>query len=310
MPRPFRFGIQCKGPADPAGWVAHARKVEDLGWSVLTVADHFDEGMAPIPALVAAAGATTTLTVGTMVLANDYRHPVVVAKEAATADVLSGGRFELGLGAGWTTSDYEEAGFTLDRPGIRIARLAEAIEVVRGLWGPGPLTFEGEHYRISGMDGLPKPTRPGGPRLVVGGGGERLLRLAAATADVVAINVNLAAGVIDERAFPDGVPAATDRKLAWIREAAGDRFAELELQSRIHLAMVTDDRAGVLQELSPAFGLAPEEAAATPHALIGAVDEICDQLVERRERWGISYVTLSADQLDAFAPIVARLAGT
>lgn len=310
MTRPFRFGIQCKGPADGVGWADHARKVEDLGWSVLTVADHFDEGMAPIPAAVAAAGATTTLTVGTMVLANDYRHPVVVAKEAATVDVLSGGRFELGLGAGWTTADYEQAGLRLDRPGVRIARLSEALDVVRGLWAPGPLDFVGEHYRITGLDGLPKPVAPGGPRLVVGGGGEKLLRLAAAKADVIAINVNLAAGVIDERAFPDGVPDATDRKLGWIREAAGSRFDDLELQSRIHLAMVTDDRAGVLAELSPAFGLTPDEAAQTPHALIGSVDQICDQLLERRERWGISYVTLSADQLDAFAPVVARLAGT
>ena len=310
MGHPFRFGIQCKGPADAAGWAAHARHVEDLGWSVLTVADHFDEGMAPIPALMAAAAATTTLTLGTMVLANDYRHPVVVAKEAATGDLLSGGRLELGLRAGWTTSDYAEAGIPLDRPGIRIARLGEAIAVVRGLWAAGPFSFEGDHYRITGLDGLPKPTRPDGPRIVVGGGGERLLRLAGATADVVGINVNLAAGVIDERAFPDGVPAATDRKLGWIREAAGDRFPALELQARIHLAMVTNDRAGILDELSPAFGLTPAEAAETPHALIGTVEEICDQLVERRERWGISYLTLSADQLEPFAPVVAKLAGT
>jgi probable F420-dependent oxidoreductase len=306
---PFRFGLQCKGPADRAGWAAHARKVEDLGWSVLTVADHFDEGMAPIPALMAAADATTTITLGTMVLANDYRHPVVVAKEAATVDVLSGGRFELGLGAGWTTSDYAEAGIPLDRPGTRIARLGEAIDVIRGLWAEGPLTYDGDHYLITGMDGLPKPSGAG-PRILVGGGGERLLRLAASTADVVGINVNLAAGVIDERAFPDGVPAATDRKLGWIRDAAGDRYEDLELQSRIHLAMVTDDRTGILEQLSPAFGLTPEEAAETPHALIGSVDEICDQLVERRERWRISYLTLSADQLLPFAPIVSRLSGT
>jgi probable F420-dependent oxidoreductase len=310
VPRPFRFGIQCKGPADQAGWADHARKVEDLGWSVLTVADHFDEGMAPIPALVAAARATTTLTLGTMVLANDYRHPVVVAKEAATLDVLSGGRFELGLGAGWTTSDYEEAGIPLDRPGVRIARLSEAIDVVRALWADGPVDLDGDHYRIAGMDGLPKPLTPGGPRLVVGGGGERLLRVAAAKADVIAINVNLAAGVIDERAFPDGVPAATDRKLGWIREAAGARFDDLELQSRIHLAMVTDDRDAVMEELAPAFGLTPGEARETPHALVGSVEEICDQLEERRARWGISYVTLSADQLEPFTPIVSRLSGT
>jgi probable F420-dependent oxidoreductase len=306
---PFRFGLQCRGPADGAGWRALARRLEGDGWSTLTVADHLDDGLAPIPALIAAADATTTLGVGTMVLANDYRHPVVVAKEAATLDVLSGGRFELGLGAGWTTHDYEVAGFPLDRAGVRIARLAEALEVLRGLWGEGPCSFAGEHYRVTEMVGLPRPVTPGGPRLVVGGGGEHILRLAARTADVVAVNVNLAAGVIDERAFPDGVPVATDHKLAWIREAAGERFDALELQVRIHLAMVTDDREGVLAELAPAFGLTVDEARATPHALIGSVDEICDQLVERRERWGLTRIGLSQDQLDAFAPVVARLAG-
>jgi probable F420-dependent oxidoreductase len=308
--QPFRFGLQCRGPAEGRGWRDLARRLEAEGWSSLTVADHLDEGLAPVPALMAAADATTTLTVGSMVLANDYRHPVVVAKEAATLDVLSGGRFELGIGAGWTTADYDAAGFTLDRAGRRIARLAEAIEVVRGLWQEGPCTFEGEHYRVTEMVGLPRPATPGGPRLVVGGGGERILRLAARRADVVAVNVNLAAGVIDERAFPDGVPGATDRKLAWIRDAAGDRFERLELQVRIHLAMVTDDRDGVVAGLAPAFGLTVEDAKATPHALIGNVDEICEQLVERRERWGLSRIGLSQDQLLPFAPVVARLAGT
>ena len=307
---PFRFGIQCRGPADGVGWAALARKVEDLGWSTLTVADHLDEGLAPIPALMAAADATTTLQIGSMVLANDYRHPVVVAKEAATIDLLSGGRFELGIGAGWTTADYEAAGIPLDRPGLRIERLGETLHVLRGLWGDGPFSFAGEHYTITELDGAPAPARAGGPRLVVGGGGERILRLAARTADIVAVNVDLRAGVIDERAFPNGVPEATDRKLAWIREEAGERPDPLELQVRVHLAMVTDDRAGVIDELAPGFGLTKAEAEETPHALIGSVEEICDQLVERRERWGISYLGMSGDQLDAFAPVVARLVGT
>jgi probable F420-dependent oxidoreductase len=307
---PFRFGIQCKGPADAVGWPALARKVEDLGWSTLTVSDHLDDQLAPIPAAMAAAAATTTLRVGTMVLANDYRHPVMVAKEAATLDRLTGGRFELGIGAGWMTVDYEAAGIPLDRPGARIERLHEALTILRGCWGEGAFDHDGQHYRITALDGQPKPITAGGPRLVIGGGGERVLRLAARQADIVAVNVNLRAGVIDERAFPDGTPESTDRKVGWIREAAGDRFDALELQSRIHLAMVTDDRATVIEELAPAFGLTPEQAAATPHALIGSVDQICDDLVERRERWGISYLGLSGDQLDAFAPVIARLAGT
>jgi probable F420-dependent oxidoreductase len=307
---PFRFGIQCKGPADPVGWPALARKVEDLGWSTLTVADHLDDPLAPLPALAAAAAATTSLRLGTMVLANDYRHPAMLAKEAATLDVLSGGRFELGIGAGWMTTDYEASGIPLERPGVRIDRLTEALAILRGCWGDGPVHHHGEHYRITGLDGQPKPLTPGGPPIVIGGGGERVLRLAAREADVVAINVNLKAGVIDERAFPDGTPEATERKLSWIREAAGARADDLELPVRVHLAMVTDDRDGVIEQLAPAFGLTPAEAALTPHALIGSADEIVDQLVERRERWGISYLGLSADQLDAFAPVVARLAGT
>ncbi|MET0728997.1 MAG: TIGR03621 family F420-dependent LLM class oxidoreductase [Acidimicrobiales bacterium] len=308
--RPFRFGIQAKGPADAAAWPALARKVEDLGWSTLTVADHLDEPLAAVPALVAAAAATTTLRVGTMVLANDYRHPVMTAKEAATLDVLTGGRFEMGIGAGWMTSDYESAGIDLDRPGVRIERLAEAIEVLRGCWATGPFSFQGAHYRVRDLFGLPAPATPGGPPLVVGGGGERVLRLAAREADVVAINVNLGAGVIDERAFPDGTPEATDRKMAWVRDAAGDRFDDLELQVRVHLAMVTADRDAVIDQLAPAFGLTPAQAATTPHALVGTPSQIGEQLQERRERWGISYLSLSSDQVDAFAPVIAELSGT
>lgn len=307
---PFRFGIQCKGPAEPGAWRALARKAEDLGWSTLTMADHFDEQLAPVPALMAAADATTALRVGTMVLANDYRHPVVVAKEAATLDLLTSGRFELGIGAGWMTSDYDAAGIPLERPGVRVGRLAEALTVLRGLWADGPFTHDGDHYQVTDLDGRPVPHTPGGPPIAVGGGGERVLRLAAREADIVAINVSLAAGVIDERAFPDGTPEATDQKLAWIRESAGDRFDELQLQVRVHVAMVTNDRQAVIDELAPAFGLTPDQAARTPHALVGTVEEICDQLVERRDRWGISCLGMSDDQLDAFAPVVARLAGT
>ena len=305
---PFRFGLQCRGAADGPAWRALAREAEDLGWSTLTLPDHLEGAFAPTPALIAAADATTTLRVGTMVYANDFRHPVVLAKEAATLDVLTAGRFDLGIGAGWMTTDYEQAGLPLDRAGVRIDRLAEALEVLRGLWSEEPCTVDGEHYRVRGLDGQPKPLTPGGPPLLIGGGGPRVLRLAAAHADVVGVNVNLAAGVIDSRAFPDGTPEATDQKLQWIREAAGERDPELHV--RVHLAMVTDDRDGVVDQLAGGFGLTPDQAIATPHALVGDVSQICDQLVERRERWGISYLGLSADQLEPFAPVIARLAGT
>jgi len=211
---------------------------------------------------------------------------------------------------GWMTVDYEAAGIPLDEAGERVHRLGEAVAVLKGLWAGDPCTLEGEHYRIDGLAGLPRPVTPGGPPIVIGGGGPRVLRLAGREADVVGINVNLKAGVIDQRAFPDGTPEATDRKVGWVRAAAGDRAEAIELQVRVHLAMVTDDRDAVVQELAPAFGLTPDQARETPHALVGSVDQICDQLVERRERWGISYLGMSADQLEPFAPVIARLAGT
>ena len=305
---PFRFGIQCRGSADGNAWRDLARRVEDLGWSTLTIADHFDDNYAPIPGLMAAADATRTLRIGSMVLGNDYRHPVVLAKEAATLDVLTGGRFELGIGAGWMSTDYEAAGIPLDRPGVRIERTTEALAVLRGLWSDEPCTVAGDHYRVTGLDGHPKPLTPGGPPIVIGGGGQRILTLAGREADVVGINVNLAAGVIDREAFWDGTSETTDEKVRWVRAAAGDR--EPELHVRVHLAMVTDDRDGIVDQLADGFGLTPDQARATPHALVGDVSEICDQLVERRERWGISYLGLSADQLEPFAPVIARLAGT
>ena len=295
---------------DPIGWRELARKVEDLGYSTLTAADHFHDSLAPIPALMAAADATTRLRVGTMVLANDYRHPVVLAKEAATLDLLTAGRFELGIGAGWMATEYEAAGIPLDPPGERVDRLEESVAMLRRLFRDEPVHHAGHHYQLDGLVGRPRPITLGGPPIVIGGGGPRVLRLAARLADVVAINVNLRSGVMDASVFPDGTPDATDRKVGWIREAAADRIDDIELQVRVHLAMVTNDREAVLHELAPAFNLTPVQASATPHAMVGSVEQIADQLVAQRERWGISYLGVSGDQLDALAPVVARLSGT
>jgi probable F420-dependent oxidoreductase len=315
-PRPFRIGVQASalegGTAATTrdGWRALARKVEDLGFATLTVADHLDDQLAVVPAIQAAADATSTLRVGALVLCNDYRHPVVAAKELATLDVLSGGRLEAGLGAGWMTTDYEQAGIALDGPGTRIARLAEAIDVVEGLWADGPLSYDGDHYRIAGLDGLPKPVQAPRPPILLGGGARRMLTLAGRRADIVGLNVSLAKGVIDADAGADGSPARTDEKVAWVREAAGDRFEDIELQVRVHLVVATDDRAGVAEALAPAFGLPPAEALASPHALAGTVDEMVEDLLTGRERWGISYIGVSVDALDAMAPVVSRLAGS
>ncbi len=306
---PFRFGIQCSSPPDitAASWRALARKVEDLGYHRLTVSDHLDDQLAPVAALTSAADATTTLRVGALVFCNDYRHPAVLAKEAATLDILSEGRFELGMGAGWMTTDYHRAGIAMDPPSVRIARLEEAVHVVEGLLSDGPCHFSGQFYEIDGLEGSPKPVQRPLP-ILVGGGGRKVLELAGRHAHIVGLNPKLPNGVIDAAAGPDATVAATERKIGWIRDAAGDRFTQIELHTRIHLALVTDDRAGMADALAPAFGLSPADALASPHALCGSVDEIVDDLLEMREHLGIASIGLSLDALDAFAPIVARLA--
>lgn len=306
---PFRFGIQCSSPPDitAASWRALARKVEDLGYHRLTVSDHLDDQLAPVAALTSAADATTTLRVGALVFCNDYRHPAVLAKEAATLDILSEGRFELGMGAGWMTTDYHRAGIPMDPPSVRIARLEEALHVVEGLLSDGPCHFSGDFYEIDGLNGSPKPVQRPLP-ILIGGGGRKVLELAGRHAHIVGLNPKLPNGVIDAAAGPDATVAATERKIGWIRDAAGDRFDQIELHTRIHLALVTDDRAGMADALAPAFGLSPADALASPHALCGNVDEIVDDLLEMREHLGIASIGLSLDALEAFAPIVARLA--
>lgn len=306
----FRFGVAASGVRDSEEMVTVARRAEELGYSSIAMADHLDDQLAPLITLTAVAAATTTLRVGTLVLANDYRHPAMLAKEAATLDLVSGGRLELGVGAGWMAVDYEQAGLVHDRPGVRIERLGEAVEILKGLFGGEPYSFAGEHYTISGLTGSPTPVQRPHPPLMIAGGGRKVLSLAARSADIVGLNPALTAGVIDERAGATATPSATERKVEWIREAAGPRFDAIELQTRVHLAMITDDRHGTAAALAPALGISTEEALDSPHALVGTVDECVEQVRRWRDRWGISYISIGADSMEAMAPVVAQLAGT
>jgi probable F420-dependent oxidoreductase len=307
--RPFRFGVQVSKAADAKGWADLARKTEDLGFSTFTMPDHFSDQFAPIPALVAAADATTTLRVGMLVLDNDYRHPVVLAKEAATLDLLSDGRLELGLGAGWERTDYEKSGMPYDPPGTRIDRFLEGLTIVRGLFAGGPYSFEGEHYTVTDLDGTPKPVQAHVP-LIVGGGGPRMLALAAREADIVGVNFDLRSGAVDAATTSTGTAAEVDKKIDIIRAAAGDRFDDLELNIRVFVNVVTDDREGMAERLAPGFGVAPSDALEIPFALVGTTAQIIETIRARRERWGFSYVIFGADDLDRMAPVVAELAGT
>jgi probable F420-dependent oxidoreductase len=306
--RPFRFCVQASHLGAPEELLPLARRAEDAGVAVLTVADHLDDELSPVAALMAAADATTTLRVGTLVFANDYRHPALLAKEAAVIDRLSGGRLEFGLGAGWMTTDYASTGIPMDPPSVRIARLDEALRVIRALWTGQPVDHAGEHYTVSGLTCRPLPAQRPSPPIVIGGGGRKVLEVAARHADVVHLNPSLPAGVIDHRAGPSATEAATDQKLDWIRGAAGDRFSRLTIGVRIHLAIVTDDRDGFYDALAGGFGLTPAEARRSPHALCGTVEQIADDLVERRERFGISDIGISASALEELTPVIQRLA--
>lgn len=308
--RPFRFTVQASRLGHPDELRPLARRAEDLGASALTVADHVDDQLAPVAALMAAADATTALRVGSLVFANDYRHPALLAREAATIDVLSGGRLEFGIGAGWMAHDYAVTGIDMDRPGVRIDRLEEALEVITATWSGEPVHHDGVHYRVEGLEGRPVPLQRPRPPIMIGGGGPRILALAARWADIVALNPALPAGVIDHHAGPSATAEATAAKIDVLRRAAPERFDDLELQTRIHLAIVTDEPDAMYELFAEGFGLTPDQARRSPHALCGPVGRIVEDLQERRELYGISTIGISASSLDDMAPVIARLAGT
>ena len=214
-PHPFRFAAQLSTAPDATArtWADQARKVEDLGFSTLLMPDHFGDQLAPVPAMMAAADATTHLRIGTLVFDNDYRHPLVLAKEAATLDLLSDGRLELGLGAGWMRSDYEQSGITYDAASVRVDRFEEAVAIVTGLLeSAGPFSFTGEHYTVTDHTPTPRPVQHPRPPIIIGGGGRRVLSIAGRHAEIVSINVNLKAGTGGPEAAPNASPTRLARR--------------------------------------------------------------------------------------------------
>jgi probable F420-dependent oxidoreductase len=320
--RPFRFAVQSFSAPSGAAWRERAQRAEALGYSALHLADHFLgpgpalaasnhplQELAAVPAMAAAAAATTTLRIGCRVFCNDYRHPVMLAKEAATLDLLSDGRLELGLGAGWLRGEYEAAGMRFDPAPERIARLEESVALLKALFAGAPVAHAGAHYRVSGFTGAPQPVQRPHPPLMIGGGSRRVLAFAAREADVVSFNFNNRAGVIGPDGAASSTADATARKVAWVREAAGPRFPALELEIGAYFTFVTDRPAPIAAGLGKALGLSAEEMLRHPHALFGTADAICEELERRREAYGISYVTVGDNALEAFAPVVARLSG-
>jgi probable F420-dependent oxidoreductase len=304
---PFRFSLQSSVASTIPVWRETARTAEVLGYSALYVTDHLDAQLGPLVALALAAEATSTLHVGTLVLNNDLRSPVVLAKEIATLGLAFEGRVELGLGAGWQRSDYDMTGVDYDGAGTRIARLAESLTILTSLLHDGVANFDGQHYAVrdARCDPLPHPA----PRLLVGGGSRRILTLAAQRADIVNVNTSLASG----ETGPEGASQATfdhyDRCLSWVRDAAGDRFTSLELQITAVAALVVTSRRAALRSATM-LGFPGEDALDLPVLLIGTEEELCERLIERRERWGFSNVVVPEHAMETFSPVVARLAGT
>ncbi len=322
MTRPFRFGVQSYSASSPQDWRDQARWAEDHGFSTFSVADHVIgpgpalseanhpvQDVAAVPAMAVAIEATNTIRIGARVFCIDYRQPVMFAKEMATLDFFSEGRLELGLGAGWIQSEYEAMGVPWDRAGVRLDRLEEVIALLRAHFGDGLVDVDGEHVHASGFEGVPKPAN-GVPPIMIGGGARRILGIAGREADIVSLNFNNVSGKLGPDGFGSSTAELTEQKVGWIRDGAGERFDEVELEIAAYFTVVTDQRDDTLTKMAPGMGLEPDVLGAHPHGLIGSIDQICDQLVERRDRYGISYITFSGRAAASIVPVVERLAGT
>jgi probable F420-dependent oxidoreductase len=318
--RPFRFAVQMTQSASAAEWRDFARKTEDLGYSTLFVADHYlgpgpasggtlmdPQQLAPIAAMAAAAAWTSTLRIGCRVFCVDYHVPSVLAKEAATLDLLSDGRLELGLGAGTNRDEYAAMGITLNEPRDRVAKLEEMIRLVKAHFSGDPIDVDGCFVKVRGYSGLPMPIQKPRPPLLVGGSRKRVLSLGAREADIVSMSHVHWAALNDEGLTPMGEAA---RRLGYIREAAGDRLAALDIESSPYWSEVTDDVEDALVRRAAHLRNAdPEVLRDHPNVLVGPVPAIVDRLVERRHTTGVNYVTVPGECLDDFAPVVAALAG-
>ncbi len=315
--RPFRFGISPRLTAGRAEWQETARKAEALGYSVLLMGDHMGNAASPLPSLLSAADATTTLRICPHVLAVDFRNPAILAKEAATIDVLTDGRLELGIGVGWPAGsdfagDYDQAGIRVDTPGVRVQRLGEALHILRGfLTSAQPLDFQGAHFQTRGLVPQPRPVQQPGPPIMVAGAGPRILKLAARYADVV----NFAprpptVGRTATGSIGFGLTVADQVEL--VREAAGDRFGSLEFATFSIRPVVTDasDLSPVMDDFATEYNTSPKVAAQIPATLAGSVDGLVERLQQQREELGLSYRIIGGSALEAFAPVVARLAGS
>ena len=314
--RPFRFGVFGESSRTRETLLDTARRAEDSGYATFLIRDHFiaepfGHQLAPLSVLATVAGATKTLRVGSLVFSNDYRHPLILAKEIATLDVLSNGRVELGLGAGFSQAEYDSAGIRFDSPGVRVARLEEAIHLLKGLFAGVPLTFTGKHYSVTHFDSFPTPVQRPHPPILIGAAGKRMLSIAAREADIIGFQtVSTANGVVLDD--PDiRLASAVAQKIELVRQMAGDRFDRIEL-SPVATVVIAEQRRQAAEQFSRDRGwrgISAEQVLEMPSIFIGSAEHIAEEMQARRERYGFSYFVLLDHAMEKAAPIVARLAG-
>jgi len=308
--RPYRFGVEIFSASSRTNLINKTRQIEDLGYKVLLVSDHFFS-FGPVAALVTAAEATRTLRVGSLVFGNDFYHPAVLAREAATIDLLTDGRLELGIGTGYLYLDYAQTGIPLASPGVRVSRLEESVHIIKGLLSGETVTFAGQYYSVQNLS-VPKPSQQPHPPLLLGGGSKRVLSLAAREADIVSFNIR----TTPEGGFdPESVtPEATRQKLEWVLQAGGDRVRDLEFNILCPKAEVTDNPIRKAEEFVAQwkkFGVeyTVEGVLASPHTLLGSAAQIVEKLERNREEFGFSYISIFEEDLENFAPVVKLLSG-
>ncbi len=305
--KPFRFAVQASNTLSAKEWKNLARKVESLGYSTLFIPDHFGEQLSPLVGLTVAAESTSKLKVGSLVFDNDYRHPLVLAREIATLDNLCDGRVEFGIGAGWMTSDYSESGIPLESPKIRVDKLSEAVDIFLELFETGRSSFKGKYYNLTDAQCFPVVSTKPHPKLLIGGGSPKVLQLAATKADIVGINASLKAGAIGAEMMNEISPEKFDQRYRWVKDFAKDRINEIEIQCLTFFVQITESGKEARENLAKMFSIDSEIAGEIPLALVGSKNEIKEMLQKRRERWGFSYVVVHEPEMEQFAEIVAEL---
>lgn len=307
--RPFRFGAAADSAPSREAWIELAQKAENLGYATFLLADHYVNEFPPIAALMAAADAAQTIRVGSYVFDNDFRHPAMLAKEVATLDLLSGGRFEFGIGAGWHVPEYEQVGLPFDSAGTRISRLEEALAIIKQFFTQDSVTFAGAHYRVTNLYAAPKPMQRPYPPIFIGGGGKRLLTLAGREADIIGLHLKVNA---DATVSPsEHTEEALAQKVEWVQQAAGERFERIELNLLMRGVEIAGNPQQAAEQRIRERGLAvtAEQVLASPYLLLGSLEQIEDRLHYLRERYGASYFVVGTEYMEALAPVVARLAG-